>query len=746
MRIAHLTTVDMSLALLLGTELEEDLNAGHTVFGISAEGPYVEQVQALGVTHVPIKHLTRAWSLRNDVRAFVELVRTLRKLRLDVIHTHTPKAGVMGRIAGRLAGVPVVVNTCHGLWARPDDPLVKRLVVYGIEGFAIRFSDYELFQNAQDARTLRRFLRKGRWEVVGNGIDLDRFQPDPEGRTRLRAEWGFSDDELVVGVVGRRVREKGLAEFAEAAHLLGDRARFVWIGPEDDTDAAATVPFQDSIQFVPERRDMPAVYSALDLFVLPSYREGFSRAAMEAAACGNPMILSDIRGCWEIGTDHEHLRLVPPKNARALSEVIAEVLEDAQLRKRLGDAAAHRAHSEFDQREVAARSLTAYREVMGRKRPRETHSVDRVRVLHVLPHDQGRGAQVYAGQLRDALRDDPAQAHKIVILFESEDAAARADMKLGVKPGALRRGGLDPRALVRLRRMIRRGGVSLVVGHGGEALKYVIPAAGSASTIYYKVGLSSSEIERPLHMRLYRWLSNKADRVVAVSSAVAQQVADDFRVPKDRISVIPNGRDSDRYRTLHPDESAVSPPRMIFVGALEDGKRPDLFLDVVEELNKQGLKFQAAVVGDGPLRTRLEGRAAALNVELMGVREDVPELLRESAVLVMTSKRDTEGMPGVLIEAGLSGIPVVSTEAAGVRDVIDDGETGWIISDDDVDRLVDRVEVLLQEPHVRVRMGALARELMLCRFDLEVTIASWREKISELADAGNIQRDIPHDR
>lgn len=358
----------MSLALLLGTELTVDVEEGLTVFGISAPGPYVKRVAALGVTHVPVTSFTRSWSLMSDLRAFVELFRTLKRLDLDVLHTHTPKAGVMGRIAGRLAGVPAVVNTCHGLWARPDDPLPKRFLVYGAEAFAIQFSDYELFQNAEDAHTLRRFLKRGRWKVVGNGVDLQRFQPDPDGRDRVRAELGVADDELLVGSIGRRVREKGLAEFAEAAHALRDQASFIWVGPEDDTDAAAEVPHADAIRFVGERTDMPAVYSALDVFVLASYREGFSRASMEAAACGLPMVLTDIRGCREVGADGEHLLLVPPRNGPALGGRIDRLLDDAGLRASLGSAARRRALEYFDQRQIAATSLATYTAVAEGKR------------------------------------------------------------------------------------------------------------------------------------------------------------------------------------------------------------------------------------------------------------------------------------------------------------------------------------------------------------------------------------------
>ncbi|KGN39132.1 galactosyltransferase [Knoellia subterranea KCTC 19937] len=360
MRLAHLTTIDMSLALLLSTELEVDVEEGHEVFGISAPGPYVQRVTALGVRHVPLPELTRSWAPLQDARAFVELLRTLRTLDLDVLHTHNPKTGIMGRIAGRMAGVPVVVNTCHGLWARPEDRWLKRALVYGAEAFAIRFSDYELFQNSADRDTLRPFLKRGKHEVVGNGVDLERFQPDPDGRARVRAELGIADDELLVGTIGRRVREKGLAEYAQAASALGDRATFIWVGPKDNTDVDTKVPHQDSVRFIGERTDMPAIYSALDVFVLASYREGFSRASMEAAACGAAMVLSDIRGCREVGRHEEHLLLAAPANATALTQAVLRILDSAGLRRRLGTAARMRAQAEFDQRKVAARSLAVY--------------------------------------------------------------------------------------------------------------------------------------------------------------------------------------------------------------------------------------------------------------------------------------------------------------------------------------------------------------------------------------------------
>ncbi len=364
LRVVHLTTVDMSLALLLATELSVDREAGLDVYGVSAPGPYVSRVDALGVTHVAVPALTRDWDPRRDVAAAVGLVRGLRRLRPDVLHTHTPKAGVLGRVVGRLTGVPVVVNTCHGLWLHDGDSAARRAIVLGVEAVAAQLSDAELFQNAEDAHALRGALRRRDVRVVGNGVDLDRFRYDPQGRQRVRAELGVRPDELLVGGVGRRTEEKGLSELSAAAVALAGKARFIWVGPEDLGEVAAL----PGLELLGERSDLAAVYSAFDVFALPSHREGFSRSAMEAAACGRPMVLTDIRGCREIGRHAEHLLLVPPGDSAALATAIESLLNDRVLRERLGSSAQARARREFDQRAVAVASLCAYADVARRKR------------------------------------------------------------------------------------------------------------------------------------------------------------------------------------------------------------------------------------------------------------------------------------------------------------------------------------------------------------------------------------------
>ena len=367
LRVVHLTTIDASLAILLGTELEYDVESGAETFGLSAPGPYVDRLEALGVRHLALPSLSRRWSPRLDAAAACELYAALRQIRPDVLHTHNPKTGVLGRVVARVARVPVVVNTCHGLWATPEDRLRKRVAVYAAEVIAAAFSDAELYQNTADNTTLARWVRQSKCQVVGNGTDLQRFRPDPAARQVVRAELGLSDDDLLVGAVGRMVTEKGVAEFVAVAEALRDRATFVWVGPADPDKPDAVAAAGDAVRFLGERTDMESIHNALDVFVLPSYREGFSRSAMEAAACGRAMVLSDIRGCREVGSHEQELLLCPRGNSDALESAVARLLGDEQLRNRLGRAARARAMSEFDQRRVAATSMRTYQEAAHRR-------------------------------------------------------------------------------------------------------------------------------------------------------------------------------------------------------------------------------------------------------------------------------------------------------------------------------------------------------------------------------------------
>lgn len=373
-RLVHVTTTDMSLELLLGPQLSAFVAAGYEVYGASAPGRYVDALAARGVVHVPLRHATRSMAPHHDAAAFGELRRLFRRIRPDIVHTHNPKPGVYGRLAARAAGVPVIVNTVHGLYATREDPWAKRAVVYSLERVAAAVSHAELVQNVEDVPTLRRIgIPADKLTVLGNGVDLGRFRPgrlDAERRRALRASWGAGPDDVVVGAVGRLVWEKGYRElFAAAAALRSPvpNLRFVVVGGLDDAKpdqlSAADVARAEAIGNLTAlglRDDVEDLYGAMDLYVLASHREGFPRSAMEAAATGLPVVATDIRGCRQVVDPDTTGLLVPVRRADALAAAIRRLAEDGATRARMADAALARARAHFDDRTVVATTLAVY--------------------------------------------------------------------------------------------------------------------------------------------------------------------------------------------------------------------------------------------------------------------------------------------------------------------------------------------------------------------------------------------------
>ncbi|HEV3365568.1 MAG TPA: glycosyltransferase family 4 protein [Acidimicrobiia bacterium] len=370
-RVLHVTTTDISLELLLGPQLRALRDAGYEVHAASAPGTYVAELAADGIAHHPLRHATRAFSPGHDVAALAELYRLFRRLRPDIVHTHNPKPGVYGRLAGRAARVPLVINTQHGIYAQPTDRMARRLPVYALERLAAACSDIELIQSPEDLETLARLgVPRKKLRLLGNGIDLDRFRPPPlEVRTQVRAELGVKEDQVVIGAVGRLVWEKGYAELFTAAKRLLIRRRdlvVVVAGPFDsdkgDPLTAGDIAAAEAagVRFLGYRSDPERLYAAFDIYVLASHREGFPRSAMEAAASGLPIVATNIRGCREVVDFARTGVLVPVRDAAALETAIDRLASDRALRHRLGAAAAAKARNDFDQERVIARTLAAY--------------------------------------------------------------------------------------------------------------------------------------------------------------------------------------------------------------------------------------------------------------------------------------------------------------------------------------------------------------------------------------------------
>jgi glycosyltransferase involved in cell wall biosynthesis len=346
-------------------------------------------------------------------------------------------------------------------------------------------------------------------------------------------------------------------------------------------------------------------------------------------------------------------------------------------------------------------------------------------VVHLVSRPVRRGAQVYAAQLCEAIDDD--REHVLVGLFGPEDdSPLPVDVSLDGTRRKLWRRVADPRAAWRLRRLLPNRPAA-VIAYGGEAAACVAAAFpfGGPVLIYRKIGMSGANLSR-LQFWWWRRVIRRFDLVVAVSRDAEQEAIFRYGVEPSRVRLIGNARDPDVFRP--PPEPPPEPPVTVaFVGALNKDKRPDWVVESVCRLRSAGHDVRGLIIGSGPLEDKLRS-ATTDGIDLLGNREDVAVQLRRAHILAFPGS-PLEGTPGVLIEAGLTGLPVVTTDLASAREVVVDGVTGVVVPDEtSFHGAVARLAIDSEE---RQRLGTAARRYCAEVFGMPMVAQRWAALLDE---------------
>ena len=307
-----------------------------------------------------------------DLRYLLQLRGVITRIRPDIVHNVTVKPVVYGTIAARWMRVPGIVNAVSGLgyaFTGEGSRKVVALFVRAAYKLALSTPDVKvIFQNKDD---LRVFEEAGIVEAAqtvlirGSGVDLEvfGFANEPEGS-------------LVVVLPARMLRDKGIVEFVEAARLLRDQgcsATFVLAGKLDAANPASLrqeelrqFERENGVQWVGHVNDMAALYRRSHIVCLPSYREGLPKALLEACAVGRAIVATDVPGCREAVRHGENGLLVEARSSRALAAALKELLENGDLRRKMGAAGRRIAESEFDVHSVVRATLGVYESVVSK--------------------------------------------------------------------------------------------------------------------------------------------------------------------------------------------------------------------------------------------------------------------------------------------------------------------------------------------------------------------------------------------
>jgi len=385
MRIVHIIT-----RLILGGAQENTLltvDGLHHRFGDDVtlitgpaeglEGDLFEKARRRGLKVELMPELVRAIRPAVDLRAYRALRRSIRRLRPEVVHTHSSKAGILGRAAAWAERVPAVVHTIHGLPFGPSESPAKNRIYIALERWAARRSHAIVgVCDAMAEQALAEGVgRPEQYSTVYSGMDVDAFLNPPRPRDEVRRELGLADDEVAFGTVARLFERKGHDDILAAAPgvLRSDpRVRFVFIGDgiwRDRLSAEAErLGVRHAVHFTglvsPDR--IPELLGALDAVVHPSLREGLARVLPQALLVGRPVISYDVDGAREVVLPETGI-LLPPRSIESLGAAILRLAADPGLRESMGREGRARFAHRFRHETMTEQLRSLYERILDRR-------------------------------------------------------------------------------------------------------------------------------------------------------------------------------------------------------------------------------------------------------------------------------------------------------------------------------------------------------------------------------------------
>ncbi len=343
--------------------------------GDAATVENVSRLEAAGVRWVLIDSLTRSVHPIHDLHALYQLVQLFHRERPSIVHTHTSKAGVLGRLAAWMTRVPIVVHTPHGHVFYGHFGRLMSVMFLWIERLMAHVTTcmIALTEAERDEHLQRNVGKAERFDVIPSGIELATFRKRSEQRPGHSDPIQRPDGTVVIGTVGWLTPIKGHRFLIEALARLKPTYPHLYCvivgsGPLHQTleSMAASLGLQESLRLMGHRDDIPACLSAIDIFAFPSLNEGMGRALIEAMAMGLPVIASRVGGIPALVEHGVNGLLVPSGDSTALSAAIAELLDQPNQARVMGDMARKRIDDTFSDTEMVCAIERVYHRVLAK--------------------------------------------------------------------------------------------------------------------------------------------------------------------------------------------------------------------------------------------------------------------------------------------------------------------------------------------------------------------------------------------
>lgn len=726
------------------------------VICLGEEGGLFGELASQGVPARALGH-----GKRQGLRTLRELSGELTRIAPHIVLTRGYSAETLGRVAARLAKVPhsvVWVHNCGGLAERGA---LRRLADRLLDA---QTSAYFGVAHAQVEYMVEELgYPRDKIEIIHNGVDPELFDPDDD-RTAMRA-LGIADEEPVVAVVAGLRPEKDHLNFLRAARIVLDSeplTRFLVIGDGPMRGAlmaaAEGLELGERVVFTGARPDIPELMRGIDVFVLSSYSECLPISVLEAMAAGRPAVCTAVGGVGELIAEGETGYTVPPQDSPALAARLLELIGDVPARRSMGNAARRRVESEFSL-EV---SVAATEAVLERLADRSRGMPSRPLVLTVVLDSTGiGGVEVLLLSLFKSF--DPTVVRPRLVCLKEPGSLAPEFEGAGFDVEVLDRSGrFDTTTLPRLVRSLRRTetDVVFVPHHHRASLLLGRLAARLARVPVNVVAAHDMDLTSVGRRVLPAWsvaTLRMSDALVLLTPAQGRYLHREEHVGRGPTStvrevVIPNGievkdppTEADRAGAralldLEPHHFVIG-----VVARLSQQKAHEVLFAAMAELKSTHPQSRLVVIGGGVREQELRDLAVSLGIDdatrFLGAREDVETLLPGLDVSCLSSVH--EGVPIAIVESMAAGLPVVATDCGSLRDLVTEGESGFIVPVGDSEVMADRLRRLADDDDLRTRLGRAGRRRAEDDFQISDTARRYERLFLELVERNRSRRPPP---
>ena len=340
-------------------------------------GRLIDLVQEHRMTVRPFKNLVQPLHPLKDILALINLIFFLKKNPYHIVHTHNSKAGFLGRLAAKLAGVPVIIHTVHGFAFHDQEPRWRQTLFRNLERAASRWCDKMIFisQPLIDWALGEQIAAEEKTVKIYSGIELDLFRPaTSRTKNNIRKKWNIDQRAAVIGIVSKLWEAKGhvllLEAFKELKKEMKD-AFLVIVGEGDLYDKLVRIENRNgesySVLFTGFQLDVSEIIATFDVAVLPSFFEGMGRVLLESMAMGKPVVASRVGGIPDLVEHGVNGLLVTPGDTQELADALQKILNDKKLAQRLGKVGQKRVKEQFSADVMVQSIEKVYREFLTKK-------------------------------------------------------------------------------------------------------------------------------------------------------------------------------------------------------------------------------------------------------------------------------------------------------------------------------------------------------------------------------------------